>query len=99
MRRKKPKPNPLDIDLTFSTHIGAAVGVAIDNILQRIKNKQQTVEIPITYYPLIEELKNGELIQSNASFREILEKISQKGMRSLTKKEKELLEQHSRSVR
>ena len=74
---EKPRPNPLDIDLTFSTHIGAAVGVAIDNILQRIKNKQQTVEIPITYYPLIEELKNGELIQSNASFREILEKISQ----------------------
>ncbi len=69
--------NPNDIDLKFSTHIAASVGVAIDNILLRIENKQQTLRIPTTYYPLIEQLKNGELVQSNASFREILEKINQ----------------------
>jgi hypothetical protein len=77
----EPKSNPNDIELDFSTHIGASVGVAIDNILQRIKSEQQseqqTVKIPKTYFPLIEQLKNGELVQSNASFREILEKINQ----------------------
>ncbi len=74
---EKNKPNPDDIALNFATHIGASVGVAIDNILQRIGSEQQTVRIPKTYIPLIEKMKNGELVQSNPSFREILEKINQ----------------------
>ncbi len=74
---EQQKPNAEDIDLNFSTHAGAAVGVAVDNIQKRIRELQQTIKIPTTYYSLIDQLKNADLVQSNASFREILEKINQ----------------------
>lgn len=59
-----------DISLGFETHVMAAVGVAVDNIVQ----KQPIMK---KYIDLVNGLKNTDLIKKEASFYEVRQKVEQ----------------------
>lgn len=68
---------PIDISLTFSDHVGAAVGVAIDSIISKISASQQSIKIPETYYSQIKMLRDSKAIARDAPFQEILSKVEE----------------------
>lgn len=66
----------MDISLGFTTHVKAAIGVAVDNIYTALKSDEEH-KIPEEYFSQIEKLKTAEVIKKSANFNEIINKIEQ----------------------
>jgi hypothetical protein len=67
---------PTDIHLSFATHVKAAIGVAVVNIMKEIELQKET-RIPRDYLPKIEALKTADEVPGNASFKDILARVNQ----------------------
>jgi hypothetical protein len=65
-----------DIPLGFETHVKAAVGVAVDNILENM-GKLPAGAIMRKYINLVEGLKSTDQIKRDAGFQEVRQKVEQ----------------------
>jgi hypothetical protein len=65
-----------DISLSFETHVKASVGVAVDNIVERLR-KSKTGAIMQKYIHLVTGLKNTDQIKKDAGFQEVRQKLEQ----------------------
>lgn len=65
---------PTDIQLGFETHIKAAVGVAIANIVDDL-NRESNKSIPQPYIKLVQGLQSPEEVKKDASFHEVRQQV------------------------
>lgn len=67
---------PRDIHLDFETHVKAAVGVAVDNIVQKLQDSPPGT-IMQKYIDLVTGLKTTDQIKKDAGFHEVLQQVEQ----------------------
>ena len=65
-----------DIRLDFKTHVMAAVGVAIDDVLRRIP-KSTAASLLRNHETMIQEMKSAESVENNEAFDTILSRIQE----------------------
>jgi len=66
---------PQDIGLDFETHVKAAIGVAIANIVSDLQQKNVRSSIPTPYIKLIKGLQSPEEVKREASFHEVRQQL------------------------
>jgi len=65
---------PPDIQLNFETHMKAAIGVAVSNIVIDLK-RESPKSIPQHYIKLIQGLQSPEEVKKDASFHEVRQQV------------------------
>lgn len=94
---RKLKKEFLNIDGEIKKEDPKTGGIKIDEVTEERKNKLKDITFEI-FYPILDPFnKEKEVIIEEPTVDEILEKITEKGIESLTEKEKEILNNYGKN--